>query len=451
MANEVHAFPVGRRLPDGRSREPGEWGIMEPWLARRHGKTRAAPRERTVKNPIRPYALLAAVLWGAVCTSPVEVPGSTVPGRCQAEAPLISTHKTDILFVIDNSGSMAEEQEAIATELPAFLDEFREGQGVVQDFRVGVITTSVYLRAFFDGQEHFVTYDDQAGRLQPVPDAQGRPTDERFLTQDDPELLPRFRQLVRQGTQGSGQETPFEAVRLAVTPPLTTTPVEQGGNGGFLRDGARLLVVVVSDEEDCSSMARPPPVTLEEIPGRDVCSEQAHLLTPVDEYVRLFRNLVDGTGAPREVLWATIGPVALTDKRAEKVVVQTPSGPVVRNADCPTSFGPGHRQREMAARFDTGLRNLDSICRANFRETLVRIAALATTAQSIEVVNLPDPRLLQVRVTRGDGTVQTCSVPGGDLAYEPSTDRRGAQLYFQSSCPRRPDDQKVELKLLCVD
>ena len=78
-----------------------------------------------------------------------------------------------------------------------------------------------------------------------------------------------------QGTSGSGQETPFEAVRLAVASSLATTPMEQGGNGGFLRDGARLLVVVVTDEEDCSSTQRPPPVYLTEDTSRDLCSEQA--------------------------------------------------------------------------------------------------------------------------------------------------------------------------------
>ncbi|HYO58093.1 vWA domain-containing protein [Archangium sp.] len=402
-------------------------------------------------HSIRSSALLTFALWGVACTSPVEEPGSTLPGRCQVEAPLISAQKTDLLFVIDNSGSMAEEQEAIATELPAFLDELRQGNGVEQDFRVGVITTSVYLRAFFDNREHLTGFPDQAGRLQPVPDELGRPTAERYLDEGDPELLEKFRRLVKVGTRGSGQETPFEAVRLAVTPPLSTTRVGEGGNGGFLRDGARLLVVVVSDEEDCSSTEWPPPVVLTEDTTKDLCSEQADRLTPVREYVRLFRNLEDGTGATREVLWATIGPVALGDKRAEAVLDRTPQGTFVRNVDCPTSYGPGYRQREMTSLFDTGLKNLDSICRASFRETLVSIATLARTSQSIEVVNLPDARLMQVRVTREDDSVQTCSVAGGDLTYEPATDQRAARLYFQSSCPRRPTDKKLEVKLLCAN
>jgi hypothetical protein len=403
-------------------------------------------------HPIRSSALLAVALWGAACSSPVEGPGSTLPGRCQAEPPLLSAQKTDLLFVIDNSGSMVEEQAAIATELPAFLEELRQGDGVEQDFRVGVITTSVYQRAMIDNREQLTFYPDQSGKLRPVSDALGQPTAERFIDDEDPDLLGKFRRLVQPQGAGSGQETPFEAVRLAVTPPLTTTPIAEGGNGGFLRDGARLLVVVVSDEEDCSSMERPPPpVVLSEDASRDVCSEQADLLTPVSEYVRLFRDLQDGTGAPREVVWATIGPVALTDKRAEAVVDVTPQGSFVRNVDCPTSFGPGYRQRDMASRFDTGLRNLDSICRASFRDTLVSIASLARTTQSLQVVNLPDPRLVRVTVTREDGTVQVCSVAGGELTYEPATESRAAQLYFQSSCARKASDRKIEVKLLCAN
>lgn len=400
---------------------------------------------------LRTSALLAATLWGMACTTPVDEPGSTLPGRCDAEAPLISAQKTDLLFVIDNSGSMSDEQAAIARELPAFLEALRQGNGVEQDFRVGVITTSVYLRGTFDTGEVFKLYNDQGGRLQPVKDVAGLPTAERFLEGTDPELLEKFRRLVKQGVGGSGQEAPFEAARLALTPPLSTLPLAEGGNGGFLRDGARLLVVVVSDEDDCSSTERPPPVAVSEDTARDLCHEEAERLTPVSEYVRLFHNLVDGTGATREVLWATIGPVALGDKRAEQVLDSTSKGKYVRNADCPTSFGAGYRQRELAERFDSGLENLDSICRADFRDTLVAIASLARSSQSIEVVNLPDPRLAQVRVTRADGSVQLCSVAGGQLTYEPSAEGRPARLYFQSSCPRLLTDTRLEVKLLCAN
>jgi hypothetical protein len=401
---------------------------------------------------LKPASLLALLVGAVACTSPLDVPGSTVPGQCQQEPPLLSPQRTDILFVIDNSLSMAEEQAAVATELPAFVEELRKGSGVVQDFRIGVITTSVYQLAQTSQDKEQLTYfTEESGRLQPVPDAEGHPTAERFLDDEDPQLMEKFRRLVVRGTLGSGQETPFEAVRLAVTPPLTETPVADGGNGGFLREGARLVVVLVSDEDDCSSTQRPPPVALTPDPSRDLCHENADLLTSVDEYLDLFRQLDDGRGSRREVLWTTLGPVALTDKRAEQVLEQTPEGPVVRNADCPTSFGAGFRLREMAERFYTGLRNLDSICRPSYRDMLVSIASLAASGQSVDVVNLPDPRLAQVRITRADGTVQTCSVVGGGVSYAPSTERHAARLYFQSSCPRRVDDQKIDIQLLCAN
>lgn len=395
-------------------------------------------------------AALAVLCFGA-CTSPVDQPGSTLPGRCQAESPLIQPQKTDILFVIDNSGSMSEEQSAVATELPAFLDELQRGGGVAQDFRVGVITTSVYRRAFVNNTDEYIEYTAESGRLRPVPDSNGGPTAERYIDSSDPQLLEKFGRLVKQGVEGSGQETPFEAVRLAVASPLATQPLAEGGNEGFLRDGARLLVVVVSDEDDCSSTQRPPPVALTQDTSRDLCTEQADRLTSVDAYYQTFQGLKDGTGASREVMWATIGPVALSDKHAELVKDVTPSGTFVRNADCPTSYGPGYRQRAMAERFDSRLDNLDSICRPSYRDTLVAIATLVTTAQSVEVVNLPDPRLAQVQMVRGDGSVQTCTASHGDFRYEPSAEGRSARLHFQGPCLRRADDQGLSVRVLCAE
>ena len=394
--------------------------------------------------------LLLSALWGAACKSPVDDPGSTLPGQCESEAPVVAPQKTDILFVIDNSSSMAEEQQGIAQELPAFVEALKAGSGLAQDFRVGVITTSVYRRIFFQGQDQVRYYEGESGRLQAVPDTGGRPTDERFIEGTDPFLVEKFRRLVARGTEGSGQETPFEAVRLAVSEPLATTPISQGGNGGFLRDGARLLVVLVTDEEDCSSTERPPPVILTGNTMVDHCTEQGDKLTSVDEYFSIFQGLYDAKGASREVLWATIGPVALTDKRAGLIQDVTSDGTFVRNVDCPTSYGPGIRQRAMAEKFDRDIQNLDSICKAGYRDTLLAIAELATVAQSIDVVNLPDARLAQVELTRANGAVDRCSVAAGDLRYAPSGEERSARLYFLGTCLRRADDQKVQVKVVCA-
>jgi len=203
---------------------------------------------------MRQLSLLPLVFLS--CSSPVNEPGSLVPGNCQEQAPLLQPQKTDILFVIDNSNSMAEEQAGVVRELPAFIQSLRESGGVRQDFHVGVITTAVYQNARLGTQIIYDEYPSQAGKLQPVPlvlaDGGTAPSNERFILGDDPELLAEFGRLVTQGTGGSGQETPFEAARLAVAGPLASVSADQGGMAGFRRDGARLLVVVVSDEGECS-------------------------------------------------------------------------------------------------------------------------------------------------------------------------------------------------------
>src|SRR5215211_2066224 len=154
------------------------------------------------------FVILSTLLISAAvvlsCTSPVK-PGSKVPRDCASEAELLAAQKTDILFVIDNSSSMKEEQEGIATELPLFIEELRKGAGTTHDFQVGVITTSVYLQ-YTDPTAGLVyaQFTDQSGKLQAVPidlpDGGKALTTERVITSSDPDLVDKFRRLVRQGT-----------------------------------------------------------------------------------------------------------------------------------------------------------------------------------------------------------------------------------------------------------
>lgn len=55
-----------------------------------------------------------------------------------------------------------------------------------------------------------------------------------------------------------------------------------------------------------------------------------------------------------------------------------------------------------------------------------------------------------MELTRANDEVERCSVAAGDLRYEASTEAYPARLFFQSSCLRRADDKKVEVKVLCA-
>jgi hypothetical protein len=402
------------------------------------------------------FAVLAAVsscqgCFG--CPSPVDIPGSTLPTTCEAEQPLVEPQKLDILFVVDDSGSMKEEQEGVARELTAFIDQLKQAGGVRQDFHVGVLTTSVYQHSNQNGIVWWRVYPN-GGVLRPVPDfledggVEYETANERVLVGDDPELVTKFAKLVQQGVYGSGQETPYEAIRVALLTPLATTPLDAGGNEGFLRDGARLLIVVISDEDDCSEMARPSVVQVSDAPAVNNCTRDSNLLTPVSEYYRLFtQELKNSDGTPKEIIFAAIAPVGIDTKAAMEVVVDGK----VKNIDCPTSNQGGMRHRAMAELFDPTLANLDSICRESYRETLIRIAELASVSQYLEVRNVPDERMLQLNIVRKDGTVQPCTLSnGGIVSFTRGVDGAPARLKFGGNCRRRADDQKVQVGLLCA-
>ncbi|MDP2271011.1 MAG: VWA domain-containing protein [Archangium sp.] len=400
-------------------------------------------------------ALVASCQGCFGCPSPVEDPNLVLVRSCESAPPLIEPPRLDILFVIDNSNSMREEQEAVARELTAFIDEIKNSGGVPTEFNVGVITTSIYLNGRVGGQPFVLNYPRQSGKLRPVPVelADGgidlEPADaQRLLSGTDPELIPKFARLIRQGTQGSGQETPFEAVRLALLSDLATTPIANGGNQEFLRDGARLLVVLLTDEDDCSETARPPTVSVGDNGAVADCTTNEMSLTTVSEYHRMFtEDLKNGDGTVKEVIWTAIAPVGVGTKAALAVVDNNQ----VRNIDCPTSNQGGFRQRQMAEMFDSTLINLDSICRTSFRETLINIAQLASVAQTIEIKNVPDERLMQFVITRKTGEVQNCTLSNeGIVNFSRSTEGTTAKVQFGNQCRRRADDQAIIIKMICA-
>ncbi|WP_224362421.1 vWA domain-containing protein [Hyalangium versicolor] len=157
-----------------------------------------------------------------------------------------SASKVDVLWVVDDSGSMAPRQENLARNFQAFITLFRQGS---IDFRLAVATTDVFARP---------------GELVGTPE---------LLTPDTPELEAAFARNVQVGTLGSAYEEGLEAARLVLE-----RQVEEGApwrealaacEAGceseacradcgvrypvpFLRPGAFLYLIFVTDEDDRS-------------------------------------------------------------------------------------------------------------------------------------------------------------------------------------------------------
>ena len=400
---------------------------------------------------------IVGTLAGCTCEAPPDRAGSTVPRSCAYDAPLFEPVETDILFVVDDSNSMSEEQAGVARELPTFVELLQAGAGVKQNLRVGLISTSVYSAYSARPGQLFLTRYDQGGWLVPFSMVDGGvPDGARFLTDPDPGIVPRLSaSILGLGINGSFQETPFEAARIALTGTGFWTTLPDGGNpnAGFLRPGARLLVVAVSDEDDCSEMDfRSPKVFYTDAEGQDFCTLHEDLLTPVGDYVTAFTRLDGGNGRPREVLWGAIAPVARSNKVAQGVQgALGDGGPVIQNVDCPTSGGPGYRHRAMALAFDSSLTNLDSVCAPDYHQSLVSIAQVASVSQTLVLTQgVPDPRLLAIDITRAGGAVQRCTLANGGIVYVPADSTQKAAVRFQPGCLRRPSDTRVEVTLLCA-
>ena len=154
--------------------------------------------------------------------------------------------KVDILFIIDNSGSMADEQINIATSVPGFVDGIQNTLADAESYHVGVITTDAYSGnaqgCTAIGSLVTQTSGTDSSNSVCTPFADGF----RFMTQND-DLGTKFACTARPGTSGDGDERPMDAVRAALSPNMNGAGA---CNAGFLRDDALLVLVFITDEED---------------------------------------------------------------------------------------------------------------------------------------------------------------------------------------------------------
>lgn len=205
---------------------------------------------------------------GPVFSVPFD-PCADDPDSCTSSVTL--QRAADILFVIDNSGSMGDEQGTLARNFPAFIDVLEDAR-IGASYRIGLSTSDLSgLRAsscrarldefVFMGLDG-VVLDEQAGgcldscafdqiELSPTTTADDpNPTPRPWLEKDAGQTnLPgsvsmgeALRCLGPQGINGLGFEAPLESMRHAL---LVDSP-------DFIRDEALLAVIFVTDEADCS-------------------------------------------------------------------------------------------------------------------------------------------------------------------------------------------------------
>ncbi len=159
------------------------------------------------------------------------------PPACQA---------VDLLFVIDNSGSMGDEQLNLVASFPGFIEGIRDQLGPAASYHVGVATTDAYEWNVPMCQSLGGLTVRTGGDLSSAESCGPFASGQSFMTVAD-DLDDAFSCAAQVGIDGAGIERPMDALAGALTDPVG---VNAACNDGFLRDDALLVVVLITDEED---------------------------------------------------------------------------------------------------------------------------------------------------------------------------------------------------------
>jgi len=404
---------------------------------------------------------LAALLACAACDT---VPEDALE-RCDSSQVVAGRVKTDILFVIDDSGSMSEEQALVRAGLANFIATLASSP-VANDFRIGVTNTSVEDYPLADGSQpaYFSHYDAgpsagvpyPAGALVAVdpsnittPGSYGdyyydpvHPSTVGFygpqvLDWDSANLTTAFKDNVLVGIHGAGREQPFRAVELALSSQLASG----GENVGFLRPGARLAIIFVTDEDDCSGPANTS--ITNDAQCKTARTNPSSSLLPVAEFASFLQGPLGGES--RDVVLAAIAGV-------------TCSGGVCTNTQCGTAFNTPDRILSLLSMFSPARTRVASICDPSFDAALDQFAD-AILSQTVPLDGaVSDYRMLVAAVTRAGATfgctIQPADAPAGirdaaDAVYEAPQAGRPASLTFQNACALQQGDT-VSVKVVCA-
>ena len=212
------------------------------------------------------FPISMAILVGA-CG---KLPGFQVLAKSDSFSQTVQVNdKIDLLFVVDNSGSMSEEQAVLANSFQTFISQFLEKN---LNFQIGVISTDVtnnpnYWAATGAYTNSIYRFFPNAGPGTLL----ARGTNEKILRPDTLNLAEKFQQNITLTTSGSGNEAGVLSAHYALDPARLDAC---GWNEGFIRPEALLAIVFLSDEDESRAISS----TLKDKYIRDYPTEKAERL-----------------------------------------------------------------------------------------------------------------------------------------------------------------------------
>lgn len=220
-----------------------------------------------MRSRLRRLTMLGLVIGLAACMNrPLVQVDPVTESFVKHEMTQVQFSGVDILVVVDNSMSMAEEQANLARNFPELIrtildpeidpETGRPSRVPVRDMHIGVISTDMGTAGYAVETCHdSIDGDDGVLQHEPNPELEG--CDRAFpdyLSYASPEpdaslveqMSRDFSCLAPLGIDGCGFEQPLKAAVRALG------YREDGENAGFLRHDSLLVVLFVTDEDDCS-------------------------------------------------------------------------------------------------------------------------------------------------------------------------------------------------------
>ncbi len=189
----------------------------------------------------------------------------------------------DILFMMDNSGSMKQEQDNLERNFPRFIKILEGIKGGLPNVHIGVISSNVGAgNILIPGNSACSFPGGDRGQFKPPVDS-GLEEGNKFIiannngTQDNiignGTITDTFAKMAALGVNGCGYEHQLQSIRLALYENVTPT------NAKFLRPNAYLAIIIISDEDDCSAPPGTPenPVRFFVDPAYPTTEQQASL------------------------------------------------------------------------------------------------------------------------------------------------------------------------------
>jgi hypothetical protein len=221
--------------------------------------------------------------------------------------------KMDILFMIDDSGSMQCEQTQLAQAFQGFvtvLEDYSNANADSIQYRLGVTTTGTTATVTYQVPGFPNITDPQRGDNGKLREFSGEPNPWLDGPDASKDIQTLFTNTAMVGSGGPSYEMPLLALQLFLEKTAAGEP-----NEGFLREDAVFVIVLITDEDDCSHPADERKFSVPD----DACMSRPakHNLVPLTDFV----NLLNDRFGNNNYVFVTIAGATACD---------------VSSADCPT-------------------------------------------------------------------------------------------------------------------